>query len=396
MINFEKKYVYCFWDDKLEGKKAFVANSIGVLKDNVEQNDDDWFGEISENTDIGHTSCPFEMKDINGIKNCYQFCYYDPFYELKISYQKGKTIQYFSKPKGIWLDCKEPLWNPSYEYRVKPNEEFHVIYDKSVEGFSVDNAETNVDNIFFESTERNCFEWIKSHKDLEDIIKAYYNDETIQYFEHGMWINWNLNKFPTSLVNTKWRIKPNNEYEIVIIYGIGLRMIKSTPNGNIKILFEGTKEECERWVKNNYHIAIVINGYFENKPIMYKEKGVKNDPWRPTKDVPYDWDFDHYKYRIATHEEFLKKVHSPKEYVPFENTQEFIEAWEKKYPTNKDRPNGTMPLIWIKEKEDEDVHLINDFYKTGVGTSSIILSFESLFKEYTFVDGSVCGKLKVE
>ena len=85
-----------------------------------------------------------------------------------------------------------------------------------------------------------------------------------------------------------------------------------------------------------------------------------------------------------------------KKYVPFENPQEFIEVWEKKYPTNKDRPNGTMPLIWIKEKEDEDVHLINDFYKTGVGTSSIILSFESLFKEYTFVDGSVCGKLKVE
>ena len=60
------------------------------------------------------------------------------------------------------------------------------------------------------------------------MIKAYYNDKTIQYFEHGMWINWNLNKFPTSLslVNAKWRIKPNDEYEIVIIYGIGLRIIK--------------------------------------------------------------------------------------------------------------------------------------------------------------------------
>jgi hypothetical protein len=124
---------------------------------------------------------------------------------------------------------------------------------------------------------------------------------------------------------------------------------------------------------------------------MYKEKGVKNDPWKPTNDVPYDWDFEHYEYRIATHKKFLKKVHSPK-YVPFENTQELVEAWEKKCPANKDRPNGTMPLIWIKEKENGDIHLINDFYKTGVGTSSIILSFESLFEEYIFADGSICGK----
>lgn len=235
MIKFEEKYVHCFWNDELEGKKGFVADTIGGLKDTVESNDKDWFGEIWKNPNNSQISYPFGFEESNGIKNCYQFCYYDSLYEMKVAYEEGKTIQIFSPLHEEWEDCENrPLWTTDCQYRIKPND----------------------------------------------------------------------------------------EYEIVIVYGISLTIIQSIPNNNRKILFKGTKEECEEWVKNNKDILTVIRGYFSNEPIMYKEKGVKNDPWRPTKDVPYDWDFDHYKYRIATHEEFLKKVHSPKEYVPFENTQE--------------------------------------------------------------------------
>ena len=307
MIKFEERFVHCFWNDELEGKKGFFADTMGGLKDTVESNDKDWFGKIYKNPNNSQISYPFGFEEFNGIKNCYQFCYYDPLYEMKVAYEEGKTIQHLSKLTDEWVDCEcRPLWNgDSTEYRIKPTEE---------------------------------------------------------------------------------------EYQVVISFDAQGLAIVELGKDYRKVLFKGTEKECEQWVKDNYHLQIVIDGYFEDEPIVYKEKGVKNDPWKETKELPYNWDFDHYEYRIATHKEFLKKVHS-KEYVPFENTQELIEAWEKKYPTNKDRPNGTMPLIWIKLKENENnTSLITDFGDYGVSTSSIIMSFDSLFEKYTFADGSVCGK----
>lgn len=309
MINFKPKYVHCFWNDELEGKKGFFADTIGGLKDTVESNNGDWFGEICKNPNNSQISYPFGFENKSGIKNCYQFCYYDPFYEMKVAYEEGKTIQYLSKVTDEWVDCKcRPLWSDDdnfTEYRIKPTEE---------------------------------------------------------------------------------------EYQVVISFDAqGLGIIQSAVSTEFrKILFTGTKEECEEWVKNNYDISIVINGYFENELIVYKEKGVKNDPWRPTRDIVYNWDFDHYEYRINRAEESKED-----KYVPFENTQELIEAWEKKCPANKDRPNGTMPLIWIKEKDNENfISLITDFTGYGVSTSYKDMSFDSLFEKYTFADGSVCGKRK--
>lgn len=195
---------------------------------------------------------------------------------------------------------------------------------------------------------------------------------------------------------TEYRIKPTEEYQVVISFDAqGLAIVESSKDFR-KVLFKGTKEECEEWVKNNYDISIVVNGYFEDEPIVYKEKGVKNDPWRPTKDIVYEWDFDHYEYRINRAKESKED-----KYVPFENTQELIEAWEKKYPTNKDRPNGTMPLIWIKVKgnhlkNENYISLITDFNDYGISTSYKVMDFNDLFEKYTFADGSICGKSKQE
>ena len=313
MIKFEPKYVHCFWNDELEGKKGFVDDTMGGLKHIVESNNKDWFGEICKNLNDNQISYPFGLEDKSGDKDYYQLCYYDPLYEIKVAYEEGKTIQYFSKVTDKWEDCKgRPLLNGDF---------------------------------------------------------------------------------------TGYRIKPE-EYEVVIICGLGLRIIQSTVSPELrKILFKGTEKECKEWVKDNYHISIVINGYFENEPIVYKEKGVKNDPWKPTKDTPYDWDFDHYEYRINRAEESSSwdfVIHSKsKEYVPFENTQELIEAWEKKYPTNKDRPNGTMPLIWIMPKDNKrNVSLIIEFGNLGVATSLNVITFEILFEKWLFADGSICGKRK--
>jgi hypothetical protein len=86
-------------------------------------------------------------------------------------------------------------------------------------------------------------------------------------------------------------------------------------------------------------------------------------------------------------------------YVPFDTVQELIDAWDEKYPQNKNRPEGTMPLIWIKQKLKNRVYLITDFmfekyFEDDVGTEDDNLQLKELFDDYTFLDGSVIGKVK--
>ena len=86
-------------------------------------------------------------------------------------------------------------------------------------------------------------------------------------------------------------------------------------------------------------------------------------------------------------------------YVPFNTVQELIDAWDNKYPQNKNRPEGTMPLIWIKHKEKNRVYLITDFlfdkaYDCDVGTEDENLRLTELFENFTFLDGSIIGKVK--
>ena len=128
MINFEPKYVHCFWDNELEGKKGIVSDTIGGIKDIVENITDDryekWFGEICKNPNNSQISYPFGFINDSGSSECFQFCYYDPNFECKIAYEEGKTIQYFSKVTDKWKDCEtRPLWNGDpTEYRIKPEE----------------------------------------------------------------------------------------------------------------------------------------------------------------------------------------------------------------------------------------------------------------------------------
>jgi hypothetical protein len=84
-------------------------------------------------------------------------------------------------------------------------------------------------------------------------------------------------------------------------------------------------------------------------------------------------------------------------YVPFDSVEELIECWEKKFPGNANRPEGTMPLIWIKSKHAYRVYLITYFlfeqsYGQDVGTYDSNYRLEDLFKDFTFLDGSIIGK----
>lgn len=117
MPKFENKYIYCVWEDGLKGKKVFFSDYITTLKWRVEKNDLRYVDTVVDNYS---EHCPFHMKEAG----FYSFCYYDPYYELKLAYEQGKKIE--CKRKGDawddWNYTPTPAWIDDYEYRIQPEE----------------------------------------------------------------------------------------------------------------------------------------------------------------------------------------------------------------------------------------------------------------------------------
>ena len=118
--------------------------------------------------------------------------------------------------------------------------------------------------------------------------------------------------------------------------------------------------------------------YIEGKQLQFKNR---NGDWEDVSGVPLFNGVDEYRIK-------------PDNYVPFDTLQELIDAWDEKYPQNKNRPEGTMPLIWVKNKGANEVSLITDFYFDcdEIALSDTQISLEELWKYYTFTDGTVIGK----
>ena len=117
---FDKKYVYFMWDDKLEGKEAFIAQYIEDLIDTVDAQDSRFKNRIHESCDDYYKGkYPFS----NAIED-FMFAYYDPNYELKVAYNKGKTIESYDEELKKWVEEKEPKWLDNVKYRVKQKDKF--------------------------------------------------------------------------------------------------------------------------------------------------------------------------------------------------------------------------------------------------------------------------------
>ena len=91
-------------------------------------------------------------------------------------------------------------------------------------------------------------------------------------------------------------------------------------------------------------------------------------------------------------------VEEPKEekYRPYENTDEMIEDFKNRICGFA--YEGNLPNIWIKEKNSGDKYLISGFIKDDTNTYCVLIgtcfvSLEVLFKSYTYLDGSPCGKI---
>ena len=292
---YDKKYVYFDWDDELEGKKGFFANTINELKAKVENG--------FELLECHFSNNPIGLHFSNSISDsAYQFFYYDPYYEFRKAYNEGKQLQ-FKKNNGYWEDVEgKPIFYRN-EYRIKPPKIYCAVWNANAIYCDV-NTE-NKSRVLFSSYKKEVEHFIETHQYLNEIIKGWLEGKTVQFrdINSGEDESWNIMKFDNDL-----------------------------------------------------------NG----------------------------WDFVHYEYRIEPSED---------KYVPFDTVQELIDCWNNKYPQNKSRPKGTMPLIWIKCKEKNRVYLITDFlfeklYDCDVGTEYENIKLKELFNDYTFADGTVIGKVE--
>ena len=109
---YDKKFVHFEWEDKLEGKEGFFADSAEDLKYRV----NNCCGYKNNVLESGDERYPFS----DGNESNWRFFYYDPNYKCKRAYAKGKAIQI--KFEDIWLNISTPNWEESSEYRIKPEE----------------------------------------------------------------------------------------------------------------------------------------------------------------------------------------------------------------------------------------------------------------------------------
>ncbi len=121
-MKFDKRFVYCIWDDALMAQDVVAASCISSLISKVEHDDDYLMPDTcvcigcNENMDY-----PFKVRDEDGQVDSHRFVYYDPNYICKLAYACGKQIQ-FRNRDGQWEDVKKPVWTERNEYRVKPDE----------------------------------------------------------------------------------------------------------------------------------------------------------------------------------------------------------------------------------------------------------------------------------
>lgn len=91
-----------------------------------------------------------------------------------------------------------------------------------------------------------------------------------------------------------------------------------------------------------------------------------------------------------------KKDHSKLEYTPFKSKTEFIEAY-RSIETKKLR-DETVYLakhgMWLRQKCDSEDSMILSISSDGVFVLDTFYTWELLIKDFLFLDGSPCGRLK--
>ena len=97
----------------------------------------------------------------------------------------------------------------------------------------------------------------------------------------------------------------------------------------------------------------------------------------------------------------IEKKEEPKpmpKFIPFKSAEEFIDVYDS---TNFSVKNGTVENkllyyggIWLKDKELDDLFMVVEIWDDGVvwGSNQKTTHWDELLKDFTFLDGSPCGK----
>lgn len=82
-----------------------------------------------------------------------------------------------------------------------------------------------------------------------------------------------------------------------------------------------------------------------------------------------------------------------RKYKPYVTVDEFIQDFQERFPTAFPRPAFSMPLVWVRGRENGVIYLIDAFGKDHVRLDSIrpVRNFCQLFEYYAYLDGSPCG-----
>ena len=200
--------------------------------------------------------------------------------------------------------------------------------------------------------------------------------------------NWEDVRGEPIFENDEYRIKPVKTKWYIVLDEYGLSRTNSK-EGERCVLFEGTEDECIKWMDEHKKFEKIMLAWINGAQIELEIQ----DPIRGIICVPATkptWNISN-NYRVKPEPE----------YIPFDSVEGLINAWDEKYPQNKNRPKGTMPLIWIENKAYKGtVSLITDYYfersmhDADVGTNEGDYTLKELFEDYTFLDDSIIGKEK--
>ena len=337
---YDPKFVHFEWSDKLDVQYCFVADNIDSLISKVNTNDTCQFLKVSKSD---NESCPFNYKYKNEISGTSRFAYYDPNYNVKYAY--------FIQHKDIYVTLR----------------------NSNIDWVKIEKGETFLDYIDDPDYE------FKIIDDFTELREAYKQGKTIQHMNlDGDWVDCDM---PVSFVaNHSYRVKPE-------------------------------EKKAREWENGELEYMVSVQVEFHNgNTIYYRNKTFDNAMWHPfskaTACKDYCVDFKTYEYKVNPEEIINKgatlnisdKGFGELEdtlYRPFKDTNELIEYWDKHY-SNGNRPEYTMPLIWVKGKERGNIYLITGYEEDKyiyIG-DDWFLSMEELFEQCRFLDGKFCGKVK--
>ena len=87
----------------------------------------------------------------------------------------------------------------------------------------------------------------------------------------------------------------------------------------------------------------------------------------------------------------LTTVREEPSYRPYRDTDELIEDWKTRFMAGQWRSHA-MPLIWVMSKDTCLRTLVTGYNLYSVIFNRTMVDLRDLFDNYTYLDGSPCGK----